>query len=184
MCEATVRLRATPPALREIRITRVLKSSWKTRCQREMREHNAFDQGGEEMQQDGCTRAKCEGCVRALNEHNTASRAATLIPPLSLTTLMPALCMRYSIKSKKETNCENTIALAAGSCSCIKCSSSISASIFVDDWNRARSSFPRMPFGRIEAVRPLRASKPTPEETVPPLPGASFPVPARSTERD
>ena len=66
---------------------------------------------------------------------NTASRWATPIPPLSFTAFVPARCSRYSSSSSIDTNCEKTIAFAAGSSCFISCKASISASIFVDDWN-------------------------------------------------
>mmetsp|Transcript_25520 Transcript_25520/g.64870 ORF Transcript_25520/g.64870 Transcript_25520/m.64870 type:complete len:202 (+) Transcript_25520:687-1292(+) len=125
MCDATVRLRATPPALREMSITATPASS--------------------------------------LKAWRHASRALAVMPPLSLTTRIPASSSRCSTTSRNETNCEKTIALADGSDSRMSCSSSISASIFVDDWNLRRSRRESRPaFARPAATTLPEAAAPSP----------------------
>ena len=48
--------------------------------------------------------------MHTLKEESTASRCAMFMPPLSLTTRMPAFCSRCSMRSSIATNCEKTMA--------------------------------------------------------------------------
>mmetsp|Transcript_24411 Transcript_24411/g.66283 ORF Transcript_24411/g.66283 Transcript_24411/m.66283 type:complete len:300 (-) Transcript_24411:866-1765(-) len=107
MWVATVRLSATPPALREMRIT--------------------FTAGS------------------VMKASMAAERALTAIEPSSLTTCTPPRWSRHSMRSSMDTNCEKTMALPTGSRDCMLASSSMSASILVEDLNWLRLMRLRMP---------------------------------------
>mmetsp|Transcript_43714 Transcript_43714/g.103894 ORF Transcript_43714/g.103894 Transcript_43714/m.103894 type:complete len:225 (-) Transcript_43714:918-1592(-) len=122
---ATVRLSATPPALREMRNTRHCGSSQKL----------------------------------VMN----FSRCSNVMRPSSFTHLIPASFKRCSTMSSIETNCENTMPLALGSCSASSSSSSIRPSILV--LLRKSEVFPilaRIPgvFRRLEAICTPSAGSP------------------------